>query len=446
MRFFHIARTLTLAALGLAGTTLHAGGNPNTGFDADGKLVIYAGAGLYMSQYGFARDAAGNLYIAGSIAPVAGDDSDFVVVKLDANGVILTDFGEGGKREIDLGGDDVAEVVLVDANGNVFLAGYSDASGSDEFAAVKLDADGNLADGFGDGGKRLYTFGGTSSAAFAATFDGSGRILLAGTSNALGTYDFAVTRIDPDSGAIDGLFHGDGVALIGVGDGTDDVNGIAVDANGDIVVAGSMLTDGFRGDFAAIKLDASGHLVTGFGNGGTITRDLDDYEFGFALALGQDGSIVVAGQTGAQVFRGTIGFVKWTRDGAPDETFGDGGAQIVDVDPLSATNIDAAYDIAFDAAGYLYVAGSSDAAGDDDFVAMRLDPHGALDSSFGVNGIATIDLGGDDEPRGLVRVAAGELYLAGTSRQNGNAYFAAARLSAPPAPDDAIFRDGFDPR
>lgn len=440
MRFIAFA----LASLGLVATTLHAGGNPNTGFDDDGKLVLYAGAALNMSQYGFARDAAGNLYVAGSFAEAAGDDTDFVVVKLDANGFILTDWGDGGKKEIDFGGDDVAEVVLVDASGNVFLAGYSDASGADEFAVAKLDATGALVDGFGDGGKRLYEFGGTSSAIFAATFDASGKVLLAGTSNVLGTYDFAVTRIDPDTSNVDAQFHDDGLALVGVGIGTDDVNGIAVDANGDIVVAGSMLTEGFRADFAAIKLDATGHLVTGFGDGGKVTRDLSEYEFGFALALGHDGSIVVAGQTGTQVFRGNIGIVKWTSDGTPDESFGDGGALVLDVDPLSSINIDAAYDLAFDEAGYLYVAGSSDAAGDDDFVAIRLDPDGAPDPSFGSNGVATIDLGGDDEPRGFVRGAEGELYLAGTSRQNGNAYFAAAKLAAPSSPNDVIFRNDFD--
>jgi len=444
MRFAGLARVAALASFGLVATTLHAGGDPDPGFGANGKVVVDLGTATYMSQYGLARDAANNLYIAGSIADEAGDDSNFVVVKLDANGMLVTAFGDGGRKAVDFGGDDVAEVVLVDANGNVLLAGYSDASGSDEFAVAKLDANGALVDGFGDGGKRLYAFGGTSSAVFAATIDGAGKVLLAGTSNVLGTYDFAVTRIDPDSGAIDALFGDDGLALVGVGVGTDDVNDIAIDVNGDIVVAGSMLTDGFRGDIAAIKLDADGHLVTGFGNGGKVTRDISEYEFGFALALSIDGSIVVAGQSGAQVFRGNIVIGKWTSDGDPDASFGDAGALIVDIDPLSGTNVDAAYDLAFDAAGNLYVAGSSDAAGDDDFVAIRLDPAGAPDPSFGSNGIATIDFGGDDEPRGLVRGASGELYLAGTSRQNSSAYFAAAKLSAPGATDDVIFRDGFD--
>ena len=439
-----LARIAALASFALVATGLHAGGEPDPGFGEGGKVVLDAGAAVYMSQYGLARDAAGNLYVAGSTADQAGDDSNFVVVKLDANGALVTAFGDGGRKVVDFGGDDVAEVVLVDADGNVFLAGYSDASGSDEFAVAKLDASGAPVDDFGDGGTRLYTFGGTSSAVFAATIDGAGKVLLAGTSNALGTYDFAVTRIDPDSGEVDALFHDDGLALVGVGDGTDDVNGIAIDANGDIVVAGTMLTDGFRGDLAAIKLDANGHLVTGFGNGGKVTRGIAEYDFGFALALDASGSIVVAGQSGALVFRGNISIVKWTRDGVPDLAFGDGGALVVDVDALADDNIDAAYDLAFDAAGYLYVAGSSDAAGDDDFVAIRLDPDGVPDPSFGTNGIATIDFGGDDEPRGLVRGISGELYLAGTSRQNGSAYFAAAKLSAPAATGDVIFRDGFD--
>jgi len=446
MHFPGFARAAALVSCGFVATAVHAGGDPDPGYGADGKVVVDAGVAIYMSQYGLARDTADNLYLAGSTADEGGVDSDFAIVKLDANGALVTAFGDGGRKVIDFGGDDVAEVVLIDANGNLFLAGYSDASGPDEFAVAKLDANGDLVDGFGDGGTRLYSFGGTSSAVFAATFDGAGKILLAGTSNALGTYDFAVTRIDPDTSAVDALFHDDGLALVAVGDGTDDVNGIAVDANGDIVVAGSMLTDGFRGDIAAIKLDATGHLVTAFGNGGKVTRDVGEYEFGFALALDSDGSIVVAGQSGALVFRGNIVMVKWTSGGTPDMTFGDGGALVVDVDPLADDNIDAAYDLAFDDAGNLYVAGSSDAAGDEDFVAIRLDPAGAPDPSFGSNGIATIDFGGDDEPRGLVRGAAGELYLAGTSRQNGNAYFAATKLSAPAAPDDVIFRDRFDPQ
>jgi uncharacterized delta-60 repeat protein len=444
MRFAVAARVVAFALSALVAPRVHAGGDPDPGFGADGKVVVDAGVAIYMSQYGLARDAAGNLYIAGSTADAAGDDENFVVVKLDANGTLVTAFGDGGRKVVDFGGDDVAEVVLVDANGNLFLAGYSDASGSDEFAVAKLDANGDLVDGFGDGGKRLYTFGGTSSAVFAATIDAAGKVLLAGTSNVLGTYDFAVARIDPDNSDVDAMFHDDGLALIGIGDGTDDVNGIAIDAHGDIVVAGTMLTDGFRGDIAAIKLDANGHLVTGFGNGGKVTHGIADYDFGFALALDADGSIVVAGQSGAQVFRGNVSIVKWTSDGTSDETFGDGGALVVDVDPLADGNIDAAYDLAFDEAGYLYVAGSSDAAGDDDFVAIRLDPSGAPDPSFGSNGISTIDFGGDDAPRGLVRGASGELYLAGTSRQNGNAYFAATKLSAPAATDDVIFRDGFD--
>ncbi len=444
MRFAGLARAVALASFGFVATTLHAGGDPDPGFGADGKVVVDAGAAIYMWQYGLARDSTGNLYIAGSTADEGGDDSNFVVVKLDANGTLVSAFGDGGRKVVDFGGDDVAEVVLVDANGNVFLAGYSDASGSDEFAIAKLDADGALVDGFGDGGKRLYTFGGTSSAVFAATFDGAGKVLLAGTSNVLGTYDFAVTRIDSDTSNIDALFHDDGLALIGVGDGTDDVNGIAIDAHGDIVVAGTMLTDGFRGDIAAIKLDTNGHLVTGFGNGGKVTHGIAEYDFGFALALDAAGSIVVAGQSGASVFRGNVSIVKWTSDGAPDLTFGDGGALVVDVDPLSESNVDAAYDLAFDDAGYLYVAGSSDAAGDDDFVAIRLDPAGARDPSFGSNGIATIDFGGDDAPRGLVRGTSGEIYLAGTSQQNGNAYFAATKLSAPTMTDDVIFRDAFE--
>jgi uncharacterized delta-60 repeat protein len=443
MRLHGTVRALAFVSSCLFVPMLHAGGDPDPGFGGDGEVVLDAGATIYESQYGLARDAAGNIYIAGSTASAAGSDGDFVVTKLDASGARVTGFGDGGKSVVDFGGDDVTEVVLADASGDIYLAGYSDASGSDQFALAKLDASGHLVSGFGDGGKRLLDFGGTSSAVFAATLDASGKLYIAGTSNAQGTYDFTVAKLDAN-GELDAGFGDGGLAFVAVGASTDDVNGIAIDSNGDIIVAGTMLIDGFSGDIAAIKLDASGQLVAGFGNGGKVTRDTGEYEFGFALALDAAGSIVVAGQSGDHVFQGHVAIVKWTAAGEPDATFGEGGALIVDVDPLGDGNVDAAYDLAFDEAGYLYVAGSSDAAGDDDFVAIRLDPAGAPDPSFGSNGIATIDFGGDDVPRGLVRGASGELYLAGTSRQNGNAYFAVTKLSAPVANDDRIFSDDFE--
>lgn len=439
----HRAIASVLALVGFTASPLHAGGDIDPGFGDDGKVVLDAGSALYETQYGLARDGAGALYIAGRTAADSDDDGDFVVAKLDASGAPIASFGNNGKAVVDFGGDDTANVVLVAASGDLYVAGYSDAAGSDQFAVAKLDANGQLATGFGDGGRLLLDFGGTSSAVFAATMDAAGNVYLAGTSNAQGTYDFTVAKLDA-SGALDDAFGDGGIAAVGIGAGADDVNGIAIDAAGDIVVAGTMLTNGFRGDIAAIKLDASGHLVPTFGNGGKVTQDIGEYDFGFALALDTAGAIYVAGQSGPGFGDGNVSVVKWTAQGDLDASFGDAGILLVDVDPLDDANADAAYEIIVDADGDLYVGGSSDASGTDDFIVKRIGPSGMLDPGFGANGIATIDFGGDDEPRGLALSATGEIYLAGTTRQAGNAYLAATRLTGPVS-SDRLFADGFDP-
>ena len=115
-------------------------------------------------------------------------------------------------------------------------AGYSLAFGlpasglSRAFPAVA--APGDLDVSFSGDGKLTTDFGGGSDLAAAVAVQADGKIVVAGTSDG----NFALARYGVD-GALDPSFSGDGLVTTDLG-GTDDGQGVAIQTDGKIVVAG----------------------------------------------------------------------------------------------------------------------------------------------------------------------------------------------------------------
>jgi uncharacterized delta-60 repeat protein len=113
-------------------------------YDASGKelwVARYNGpADTYDSVRALAVDAAGNVYVTGeiyiSIEPV---NSDYATIKYDASGNELWVARYNGPA----GMADGASALAVDADGNVYVIGYSNNGSGDDNAIVKYDASGN---------------------------------------------------------------------------------------------------------------------------------------------------------------------------------------------------------------------------------------------------------------------------------------------------------------
>ena len=72
--------------------------------------------------------------------------------------------------------------------------------------------------------------------------------------------------------------------------------------------------------------------------------------------------------------------------------------------------------VTVDGAGRTVLAGSIPGAGGFDFLVIRLNPNGTLDTTFGAGGKMTVDIaGGDDRARGVATDAAGNVVVAGTT-------------------------------
>jgi uncharacterized delta-60 repeat protein len=165
-----------------------------------------------------------------------------------------------------------------------------------------------------------------------ASIQPDGSVAVAGE---LGSYavpprDFVVARIQPD-GVLDPSFAGDGVQEIGFGPESDDgATAVVQHPDGKVVVGG--FAEGNPGGFAIARLRQDGELDSGFSADGRATVGFADRSGLNDLALSESGDVVAVGSVGFTPFL-DLAVARLRRDGSPDPTFGDGGAERLDLGP-----------------------------------------------------------------------------------------------------------------
>jgi uncharacterized delta-60 repeat protein len=260
------------------------------------------------------------------------------------------------------------------------------------------EGDGVLDLSFGDGGV-VKTDIGVHDFAHTLAIQWDGKIVIAGTSGSDENWkgrDFALTRYNAD-GSLDPAFGAGGVVRTDLSAETDVAQALALQQDGKIIVGGySGYADApfKRGglDLALVRYDSDGSLDGTFGAGGTVTTDLGGHEYGNAVAIQPDGKIVLAGYTmRGQEDEGEIIVARYDVDGVPDPGFGANGVVTTRVGRRAQARA-----LALQPDGKLLVAGNARHAGSDDLqvAIVRYLPDGSLDEDFGDAGVVTTDLSG----------------------------------------------------
>jgi uncharacterized delta-60 repeat protein len=237
------------------------------------------------------------------------------------------------------------------AGGLVVVTGPADGT---HVALVKFNADGSPDTAFGTGGKAALP----DSVTGALTALPDGGIIYAGSlPGGSATADIVLVRLTR-TGQPDPAFGTGGTAMIGfgTGPGSDNAAGLAVAADGRIVVAGAARTGpaippAGSSEFAAARLTADGRLDPTFGAGGVALVPFPVGSLNFAgataVALQPDGRVILSGNPAAEVPPSNGGLpvndfaaVRLTADGRLDPTFGDGGRVHIPHDP-AATGLNA---------------------------------------------------------------------------------------------------------
>ena len=188
--------------------------------------------------------------------------------------------------------------------------------GGDEFGLARYEVDGQLDPLFGSAGKvstAIASAVGDEARALAVQDDGM--IVAAGSAD--DREMFAVVRYGTD-GTPDPGFGTGGVVTADLTPGFDIVNGIGIQADGKIVVAGSVGTT--RPKFAILRLDAEGDPDPTFGDDGVVITPYGIWGVARAMAIQPNGKIVLAGGNG-----GGWALARYTTEGELDPTFGDNG-------------------------------------------------------------------------------------------------------------------------
>ena len=206
-------------------------------------------------------------------------------------------------------------------------------------------------------------------------------------------------------GGLDTSFAGTGKKAITFG-ATDAARAVLVQPDGRIVVAGGGAP---AVSFCVARLRTNGTLDTTFGPGGKRVIDFGGAdESAYGAALQPDGRIVLAGDSDLRV-----AVARLNPNGSLDTTFSGDGKTVFSWGALSRATA-----VLVLPNGKILLAGFSGPEGGNIQVA-RLKANGALDTTFGTGGKATVDFGGDDFGLAMARQADGRILVAGRSSAAG---------------------------
>ncbi len=359
----------------------NVGGNLDLSFGDNGTTTIPLGAGdNRLNALTVLPD--GKILAAGKAKQSGLNNDDFIVVRLLSNGSLDATFGDAGKLMIDLGtGDSVSSMVL-QSDGKVLLAGHTNALGDYNFAIIRLNPDGSLDSSFDDDGTLIVSVGSGQGFASDLTLQADGKIVVAGHSRdgAETDLDFSVIRLNPD-GSLDASFGSDGRVITPLGGGEDYVSAVATQADGRILLGGY----GFNGDTDAVILtryNGDGSLDTSFGAAGVSRLSTQgNTTYGSSLAIQYDGRIVVAG-TSILGSESQFAVLRYLTDGSLDTTFGSGdGGTNYDFSPDTSHSSSGAK-VLVQPDGKLLVAGTAETATKTNIALLRLLSDGTPDGLF----------------------------------------------------------------
>ena len=221
-----------------------ADGTLDPTFAGGGKTAVTLPGGSARAQAVVLQDD-GRLVVAGDYDPTGTTPANFLVARFTSDGVLDLTFDGDGWTATDFGSTtDGAWGVAIDGEGRIVAAGYAYATvATADFALARYLSDGSLDPTFDGDGRVTTDFGASSDFGMALTLDAAGRIVVAGSSHVPDTAidDFAVARYR-DDGTLDPAFSEDGWTTVDFGPdgylGPDDATGVAVDADGRLLVAG----------------------------------------------------------------------------------------------------------------------------------------------------------------------------------------------------------------
>jgi uncharacterized delta-60 repeat protein len=262
----------------------------DTAFGTSG--AVSTTIGTFSSIYALALQSDGKIVAAGYTND--GSNNNFALARYNTDGTIDTTFGTDGIVVTAGPGDDSAKALGIQSDGKIVAAGYSEVGGNKCFAVARYNTDGSLDTTFGTDGIVITAIGSIDDEINALRIQSNGYIIVAGESKNSSNYDIALARYN-SKGVLDTSFGTNGKVITAIGSGDDKAYALGILSDGSIVTAGYSVS-GSKANFALLRYNSGGSLITGFGTGGKVTTTIGGgNSWAHALAVQSDGRLVAAG-------------------------------------------------------------------------------------------------------------------------------------------------------
>jgi uncharacterized delta-60 repeat protein len=332
-------------------------------------------------------------------------------------------FGEGGHAAFSFPGFSssvFADASALQANGRLTIAGECQSATAKAVCVLRMTPSGALDSSFGDGGRVTTSEFGTEGFTQAIAYQDDGRLLLAGYCGSISSEGPCVVRLQAN-GALDTSFGVQGVVILSVATwnlGGSDVRSIQTLSDGRIALGVSCRPSDIEPRrFCAARLQSSGALDPSFGVGGVVTVEpgasLGEIQRLTTAAIDAAGRWVMAGTcSGAPLANRSFCAVRLQPNGARDLSFGANGAFVLGIADIRVAD----RSTVLNTDGGLVLSGTCRHVPTNQhytcFVALT--PAGQADRAFGDDGLAVLTSVGNPLTNPLVtRQTDGSLLVVG---------------------------------
>ena len=341
-------------------------------------------------------DGAGNVYVTGR-SYGSGSNYDYATIKYNSNGdsVWVNRYNGSGN------GSDGASSIAIDKDGNVYVTGNTDVSGTNnyDFATIKYNSNGT----------QLWatTYGRTGNSyesASAISVDDASNVYVTGSSSGTGTgSDYATIKYNPNGTQLwISIYNGPG----SVSGREDNAYELAIDNTGNVYVSGSSDSSGTNRDYATVKYNTDGiqQWVSRYNGPGNY----EDFVGG--LAIDGNGNVYVTGSSSGTGTGSDYATIKYNPNGTQL------WISIYNGPGSVSGREDNAYELAIDNTGNVYVSGSSDSSGTNrDYATVKYNTDGIQQWVSRYNGPGNYE----DFVGGLAIDGNGNVYVTGSSSGTG---------------------------
>ncbi len=279
---------------------------------------------------------------------------------------------------------------------------------------IKAQTAGDLNTDFGTDGIQQFAPSPSFDQPNAILVQPDGKILTIGRARIDGQkYHVYISRHQAN-GTLDNSFGNEGIiSLLPFANYDNNVFDAKLLDDGKIIICGYLFGGANNWKPFLMKLNNDGSYDTNFGNGGYMSYDYAGVTIADAMAIQNDGKIVMVGYISNPSDKTAV--MRYTANGERDNTFGDNGMLILDVP--NAFDSDG-FDIDIQSDGKILATGIYTNKTNFDYEGFiaRINTDGSIDNTFGNNGFAVGNMGeGHDFLSRIYAHKDGKIYVGGHS-------------------------------